>query len=745
MTDLVSTVSALAAALTADERALLLRALAPPRPRVAIVGLGCRFPGGAGPDDFWRLLARGGDAVREVPADRWDSAAYFAPDPDAPGRMLTRYGAFLDRVDQFDAGFFEVSPHEARRMDPQQRLLLAVAWEALEHAGVAPGGLHGSNTGVFVGACSHDYDDLQPRPADAHTLTGGLLSVLSGRLSYHLGLQGPSLTLDTACSSSLVALHLACRSLRDGECDLAIVAGVNLILDPEGSVRLSRMRALSPDGRCRSFDARASGYARGEGVGVLVLRREADALRDHDRIWALVRGSAVNHDGRSPSLTAPNGLSQRDVIRRALADAGLGPDAVDYIEAHGTGTPLGDPIEAETLRELFDRPGRPTACTLGSVKTNIGHLEAAAGLAGVIKTTLALAHESIPAHLHFTQPNPRIDLGDNLHIPTAAHPWPRGPRERIAGVSSFGISGTNAHVLLSEGPPAPAPADDRGPFLLPLSAKTPAALAALARAWSTLLRDPAAPPLAALVRTAALRRAHHPHRLAVVGATHEALAHALDAELADPTEPTTASAPAPDPLTALARRYVAGAAIAWQDLYPGPSAPAPAPTYPWQAERHWFDHLSPRPARPDLSPGPANLSPGTPSTNLSPGTQNLSPGPVPANLSPGPQNLPPEPAPTTLSPGPADLSPGPADLSPAAIAELVLDVIRGVLGLAPDLKIRATQDLRDLGMDSLLALDLATALAQRTGRPIANSFAWDYPTPEAMNHALAALLKGPAA
>ena len=735
MSDLVRTVSALAAGLTAEERALLLQALAPARPRVAIVGLGCRFPGAAGPDAFWELPARGGDAVREVPPDRWDIASYFAPDPDAPGRMLTRYGAFLDRVDGFDAGFFEVSPHEARRMDPQQRLLLEVAWEALEHAGIAPDRLRASTTGVFVGACSHDYDDLQPRPADAHTLTGGLLSVLSGRVSYHLGLQGPSLTVDTACSSSLVALHLACRSLRDGECDLALVAGVNLILDPEGSVRLSRMRALAPDGRCRAFDARASGYVRGEGVGVLVLRREADALRDHDRIWALVRGSAVNHDGRTPTPPAPKGPSQRDVIRRALADADVHPDAVDCIEAHGTGTPLGDPIEAETLRDLFDGPARATLCALGSVKSNIGHREASAGLAGVIKVVLALANNSIPQHLHFSELSPRISLGDALFVPTAAHPWPRGPRERVAGVSSFGISGTNAHVVLSDGPEPPAQTDRPGPVVLPLSAKTPAALAALTRAWITLLRDPAAPPLAALARTAALRRTHHAHRLAVVGDTHEALARALE----------SAPAPAtPDALASIARRYIAGAAIAWHELYPDPAVPTAAPTYPWQHERYWFTDLPQKPAAlnsVDLSQRPSAPIPADLSRQTS--------AAIPADLSrqtsaPIPADLPRQTSAPTSDDSPQKPATSPA-LDRAALTVLVDVAAHQVLGIAASLKIPPHQDLRDLGLDSLLAIDLATALSDATGRKIPQSFAWDYPSVAAMTDALAALLGGPAA
>ncbi|MCY1057572.1 beta-ketoacyl synthase N-terminal-like domain-containing protein [Nannocystis sp. SCPEA4] len=612
MKDLLSSVSALAANLSERERTLLRAALAPPPVQIAIVGIGCRFPGGADdPHAFWRLLDRGQDAVREVPADRWDIAVYFDPDPDAPGRMLTRYGAFLDRVDLFDAGYFEVSPHEARRMDPQQRLLLEVASEALVDAGIPADRLSGAPVGVFVGGCNHDYDSLQPAPADAHTLTGGLMSVLSGRLSYSLGLRGPSLTVDTACSSSLVALHLACASLRAGESDLALAGGVNLILSPDSHIRLSRMRALAGDGRCRTFDARASGYVRGEGVGVLVLKRLDDARRDGDRIWAVVRGSAVNHDGRSSGLTAPNGLSQRDVIARALADARLGADAVDYVEAHGTGTPLGDPIEVETLRELFGGP-RQRPCVVGAVKTNIGHLEAAAGIAGVIKVALALHHQRIPKNLHFEQLNPRIDPG-GLQFATQSLTWPLGQHERIAGVSSFGISGTNAHVVLAEAPPRldePLPTSDEQ-LVLPLSAHTPAALADLVRRFAEFLRTTDL-PLGAIVRTAAVRRSHHAHRYAVVGATHEALARALDALAlpGDPDELGPGAAPR-DPDTrgvdpTLAQRYVGGAPIAWERVYPGRFQPVALPRLAWQHERHWAD----APAAPPPTSGHALFGDG---------------------------------------------------------------------------------------------------------------------------------------
>ena len=680
MKDIVSTVTALAAKLSERERQILRDALAPAPEPIAIVGIGCRFPGGAhDPASFWQLLDTGTDAVREVPPDRWDLSKFFDPDPDAPGRMSTRHGAFLDRVDLFDPGFFEISPHEARRMDPQQRLLLEVAHEALHDAGIPADQLRGLAAGVYIGACNHDYDTLQSDPADAHTLTGSLMSVLSGRLSYVLGTRGPSLTIDTACSSSLVALHLACNSLRSRETELALAGGVNLILTPDSHIRLSRMRALAPDGRCRTFDARASGYVRGEGVGILVLKRLGDALRDADNIWAVVRGSAVNHDGRCTGLTAPNGLSQREVITRALADAKLAAAAIDHIEAHGTGTPLGDPIEVESLRDLFS--GGPP-CVLGSVKTNIGHLEAAAGVAGVIKVALSLAHERIPKHLHYREQNPRIDLG-TLEIASEPRPWPRGTRERLAGISSFGISGTNAHVILGE-PPRPQyePLPTRhAPFTLPLSAASPTALKQLARAWAEHLRSTTI-PLADLVHTAATRRTHHAHRLAVTDTTAESLAQALD---------THASSPRID--DDLAAQYMHGATIAWTDIYPGRRPPVATPRHPWQHARYWAD------------------------------------APLPEFVSEPPAIVPPK-NPTHVT-------------SRADLEASITDATREVLGFDAGLRIPATQDLRDLGLDSLLALDLAAAIGRRLDRTLANSFAVDYPTIAAMTDALARTLERP--
>ncbi|WXB20297.1 SDR family NAD(P)-dependent oxidoreductase [Pendulispora albinea] len=422
--------------------------------------MGCRFPGGADtPDRFWTMLDEGRDAIVEAPRDRWDRDAWYDPDPDAPGKMYTRWGGFLEGADRFDAEFFGISPREAARMDPQQRLVLEVAWEALEHAGIAAHRLAGSATGVFVGVSLSDYAGLQFADLtrlDAYAGSGSAPCIVANRLSYFGDFRGPSMTIDTACSSSLVAIHGACQSLRSGESDLALAGGVNLILTPDTTVALSRARMMAADGRCKTFDARADGYVRGEGCGIVVLKRLSDALSDRDRILAVVRGTAVNQDGRSNGLTAPSIHAQMDVIRRALANGRLGGEEVGYVEAHGTGTSLGDPIEVEALRETYGARSNGAACAMGSVKTNIGHLESAAGVAGFIKAVLALERGAIPPHLHLRELNPNISLsGTPFVIPTERRPWPPGASRRFAGVSSFGFGGTNAHVVLEEAPVLP--------------------------------------------------------------------------------------------------------------------------------------------------------------------------------------------------------------------------------------------------------------------------------------------------
>ena len=498
------------------------------REPIAVVGLGCRVPGdGNDAASFWQLMIDGIDAVMPVPTERWDHGAFYDPDPTAIGRIATRSGGFLRGVDQFDPGFFGIAPREAEGMDPQQRLLLEVSWEALENAGQAPDRLEGSATGVFFGVCASDYAYSQlksedPGLLDAHFASGIAHSVFSGRLSFLLGLRGPSITIDTACSSSLVAVHLACQALRNAECRMALAGGVNLILTPDIFVALSQSRMLAPDGRCKTFAAAADGFGRGEGCGVVVLKRLSDAQADGDRILAVISGSAVNQDGPSSSLTAPNGPAQEAVIRSALAFAGIAPGQVGFIEAHGTGTQLGDPLEVQALGAVFAE-GRSSARPLliGSVKTNIGHLEAAAGITGLIKVILALQHRTIPPHLHFDAPSPHIAWDDlPLRVPVQSVPWePIGGR-RIGGVSSFGFSGTNAHIVLEEPPPSAAGADvPARTCLLAISARDRTALGELAGRYSTFLAGRPDVTLADLCHTANIGRAHFRHRATIIAST----------------------------------------------------------------------------------------------------------------------------------------------------------------------------------------------------------------------------------
>lgn len=496
---------------------------------LAIVGMACRFPGSSStPAQFWKLIVEGRDAVREVPPDRWDARAFHDPDPSAAGKMSNREGGFVDGVDLFDAAFFGISPREASGMDPQQRILLEVVWEALEDGGFVPSRLCGSATGVFVAAYNSDYARMQyasVETIDAYTTSGTAHSIASGRISYLFDFRGPSVTIDTACSASLVALHLACQSLRNGESDLAIAGGVSLVLGPDSGISLSKWGMMAPDGRSKAFDACADGFGRGEGCGVVVLKRLADALRDGDRVRAILRGSAVNQDGRSSTLTAPNGLSQQDVVTAAHENGRVAATDVTFVEAHGTGTALGDPIEVESLAAVLGAPG-PEAppCALGSVKANIGHLEAAAGIAGIIKTVLALENKVLPPLVHFRSPNPHIRFeGTRLYVPMEPIPWnsPRGPR--FAGVSSFGFSGTNAHVVLEEAPElrqGGAAAEPAGPKLVLLSAPAEPGLKALGERYSQWLSGAdgdVVPPLADVSAVTALRRSHHDFRLAVVG------------------------------------------------------------------------------------------------------------------------------------------------------------------------------------------------------------------------------------
>jgi acyl transferase domain-containing protein/NADPH:quinone reductase-like Zn-dependent oxidoreductase/SAM-dependent methyltransferase/short-subunit dehydrogenase/acyl carrier protein len=504
---------------------------------LAIIGVGCRIPGGANdPEEFWRLLHEGGNGVREIASDRWDADRYYDPDPDTPGKIATRFGGFLDQIDRFEPQFFGIAPREAQTMDPQQRLLLEVSWEALEHAGQSPAGLGHTRTGVYVGICSNDYAQLlleagNPALVDMYYASGIAHSIASGRLSYVLGLQGPSMSVDTACSSSLVAVHLACQSLRNEECRLALAGGVNVILSPEIFSALSRARMLAADGKCKTFDAAADGFVRGEGCGMIVLKRLEDAVSDGDRILALIRGSAVNQDGPSSGLTAPNGPSQESVIRDALSNGGVNPRDVSYVEAHGTATALGDPIEVQALGAVFG-PGREAGAPLliGSLKTNVGHLEAAAGVSGLIKVVLSLQHREIPQHLHFLRPSPHIPW-DRLPVRVTSEraPWHPLNGQRIAGVSSFGFSGTNAHVVLEEAPivSSERSCPDRPLHLLTISARTEPALFTLVDRYVRCIEFGERIVPADFCHTANVGRAHLAHRLALTGADAAGIAGKL--------------------------------------------------------------------------------------------------------------------------------------------------------------------------------------------------------------------------
>src|ERR1700759_4862515 len=518
----------------------------------AIVGYALRVPGAADADEFWEVLRDGRDAVSEVPPDRWDVDEYYDPDPDAPGKIVSRRAGFIDDVAGSDAPFFGLSNRETMLIDPQHRLLLETAWQAVEHSGTAPSALANTKTGVFVGLGTHDYlglisEQLSYAEIEAYVAIGTSSAAGAGRISYGLGLHGPAVSVDTACSSSLVAVHQACQALRFGECDLALAGGVNVMLSAKTAMTFSHAHMLAPDGKCKTFDASADGYVRGEGCGVILVKRLEDAIRDGDRIRAVIRGSAVNQDGASGGLTVPNGVAQQRVITEALECAGVAAGDVGYRGAQGTGTSLGDPIEVQAAGAVLgDGRDASRPLLIGSVKTNIGHLEAAAGIAGLIKVILSLEHEVLPKHLNFRKPSPHIPW-DRLAVRGVdeALPWARDGRPRLAGISSFGFSGTNAHVIVEEAPDevgqvaaAPVvPSDDRRFSLLPLSARSPAALTQLAEEYSDWLTAHPEASLADLCLTAGAGRSHFEHRAALVVNSTESARESLRALAEDRPAP----------------------------------------------------------------------------------------------------------------------------------------------------------------------------------------------------------------
>lgn len=511
---------------------------------IAVVGMGCRFPGGVdSPDAYWRLLREGIDAIREVPPTRWNNKTCDDGVATTPSSRHARHGGFLDDVEGFDAAFFGITPRETEDLDPQQRLLLEVAWESLEYGGIAPESLRGSETGVFVGMSSDDYavsrwHDNSSSDIGTYTTLGMARSVAAGRIAHFLGLHGPVIQLDTSCSSSLVAVYQAFQSLVAGECNLALAGGVNLVLSPEVMRALGQLKVLAPDGKCKTFDAAADGYVRGEGCGIVVLKRMQDAVRDSDRILAILRSAAVNHDGASSSLTTPNGQAQQQLMRKSLRNAVIEGQEVTYVEAHGTGTKVGDPIELQALHAAYGAhrpPFRPLF--VGAVKTNIGHLEAAAGIAGLMKVVLMLQHGEIPPNLHFTTPNPEVPWSDmQVQVPTRLEPWPNSDVRRLAAVSAFGISGTNAHVILEAAPTAKhietPPADGAvapSPQLLPLSGQSEHALREVTAKYAAHIDAHPELSLQDLCFTAAIGRTHLSKRIAILASSRDQLLASLNA------------------------------------------------------------------------------------------------------------------------------------------------------------------------------------------------------------------------
>ncbi|MES1159134.1 MAG: beta-ketoacyl synthase N-terminal-like domain-containing protein, partial [Bacteroidota bacterium] len=511
---------------------------------IAIIGIGRRFPGNAdSPERFWQLLKNGVNAITSIPEDRWGKSSFYDPDPLKPGKTYAQWGGFIKDISMFDADFFGISPKEASRMDPQQRLLLEVSYQAIEDAGLSLNDLSNSNTGVFVGISTCDYGAIQGNPTErqsinAYTNLGIGMCIAANRLSYQYNFHGPSFAVDTACSSSLVATHLACQSIWNGESSMALVGGVNAILKPEGTIGFSKASMLSKDGRCKSFDANANGYVRSEGAGMVILKPLSKAIADKDSVYAVIRGTAINQDGRTTGIALPNQEAQAALLKEAYEKAGLDPANVGYVEAHGTGTTVGDPIEVNALGTVIsNNRSSDNECYIGSVKTNIGHLEAASGIAGLIKAALCIKHRQIAPNLHFETPNPHIPFSDlRFKVPQSLAPLtPTNNPAFLAGINSFGFGGANAHVILGLAPDGVASqaAETHKALLLPLSARSEQALKAYCKSYIEFLTNEKETSLSTICGSASLRREHHDIRLAVVGASKEEMIDQLNAYLAE--------------------------------------------------------------------------------------------------------------------------------------------------------------------------------------------------------------------
>jgi acyl transferase domain-containing protein/acyl carrier protein len=602
---------------------------------IAIIGIGCRLPGGVNsPEDFWKLLRDGVDAITEVPANRWHLDTFYNPDAAEPGKIYSRWGGFIEHIDQFDAKFFGISRQEAAYIDPQQRILLEVVWEALEDAGQVPEHIAGTRIGVFIGVSNHDYCHLQLEVSNrnllnAYSITGLVTNMVANRISYSFNFQGPSMVIDTACSSSLVSVHLACQSLWNGDCTTALAGGVNVILKPEATIGMSRAFLFSADGRCKSFDAHADGFVRAEGSGIIVLKPLSNALADNDPIYAVIRSIVVNQDGSKEGIMAPKGLALEAAIQEAYQQAGISPEQVQYVEAQGTGSPVGDVIEANAIGTVVGKHRLPgDYCFVGSVKTNIGHLESAAGITSLIKTALALKHGQIPPSLHFQTPNPKILFEElRLRVPQSLKSWPEtGNTSRFAGVNSYAIGGTNAHLVLesvnilqktslTQLPNAQIKEKasvDRQLQIFPLSARSHEALLAFARAYLDFLADEDSSSKTSLLDicyTASLRRSHHKYRLALLVRSKKDLMEQLKSFLSreinlEPVNTFFNGSTKEDKKTEeafllenISKSYISGHSVDWNSLYPQGGRFVRLPTYPWQRSRYWHETEASQEAR----------------------------------------------------------------------------------------------------------------------------------------------------